>query len=249
MATATQRQAAVACRQLTKNYGSGNSLVQALRGVDLDVYPGELTLLVGPSGCGKTTLLSVVAGILDPTQGKVEVLGTDLTRLSQWRKVRFRRENIGFVFQQYNLLPALTAAENVTIPLILAGWTRRKALGVSIELLKRMGMGDRVNAFPTKLSGGQQQRVAIARALVHHPRLLVCDEPTSALDAKTGHTIMEILRSVAVEGERAVIIVTHDVRVLEFGDRIARMEDGHIVDVERREVAAGVAPVAAFERD
>lgn len=222
---------AVSCRGVTKDYGAGNSLVRALRGIDLDVYPGELTLLVGPSGCGKTTLLSVVAGILEATRGKVDVLGTDLVHLSPRQKVKFRRQNIGFVFQQYNLLPALTAAENVSIPLILAGYPRRKALAQSRELLGRMGMEDRLNSLPGKLSGGQQQRVAIARALVHHPHLVVCDEPTSALDAKTGHTIMELLRSVAVEGDRAVIIVTHDARVFEFGDRIARMDDGRIVEI------------------
>jgi putative ABC transport system ATP-binding protein len=241
MASAPKRQPAVRCRHLTKDYGSGNSLVRALRGVELDVFPGELTLLVGPSGCGKTTLLSVVAGILEPTSGSVEVLGTDLTRLSSWRKVRFRRDNVGFVFQQFNLLPALSATENVTIPLLLAGWSKRKALRAAVEMLDRMGMGERAHALPTKLSGGQQQRVAIARALVHHPKLLVCDEPTSALDAKTGHTIMEILRSVAVEGDRAVIIVTHDVRVIEFGDRIARMEDGHIISIDGRATAGQVA--------
>jgi putative ABC transport system ATP-binding protein len=186
--------------------------------------------------------LSVVAGILEPNGGSVDVLGTDLAQLSPSRKVRFRRKNIGFVFQQFNLLPALSAAENVTIPLILAGWSRRKALGVAVEWLERMGMGGRAHALPSKLSGGQQQRVAIARALVHHPHLLVCDEPTSALDARTGHTIMEILRRVAVEGDRAVIIVTHDVRVLEFGDRIAQMEDGHIIGVERRDAAGLETP-------
>lgn len=234
MKQATKRQAAVACRQLTKDYGSGDSRVRALRGVDLDIYPGELTLLMGPSGCGKTTLLSVVAGILEPTGGSVQVLGHDLMRLSQSRKVRFRRENVGFVFQQFNLLPALTAVENVTIPLILDGQSRRRALGEAEKWLARMDMAHRAAAPPSQLSGGQQQRVAIARALVHHPRLLVCDEPTSALDAKTGHTIMEILRGVAVEGDRAVIIVTHDERVIGFGDRIARMEDGHIIAIEDR---------------
>lgn len=234
MATA-DKQPAIRCRNLVKEYGSGNSLVRALRGVDLDVYPGELTLMVGPSGCGKTTLLSVVAGILEPTSGDVDVLGTNIAKMPQWRKVKFRRDNIGFVFQQYNLLPALTAAENVSVPLILAGWAKRKAVDAAVKMLGQMDMGSRVHSLPTKLSGGQQQRVAIARALVHHPQLLVCDEPTSALDAKTGHTIMEILRSVAVEGDRAVIIVTHDSRVLEFGDRIARMEDGHIVSVVNRD--------------
>ena len=209
-------------------------MVQALRGVDLDVYPGELTLLVGPSGCGKTTLLSVVAGILQPTSGKVDVLGTDLTTLQHRKIVAFRREHIGFVFQQFNLLPALTAAENVIVPLLLAGVSRSKALRQAKELLDRMGMGPRVDSLPSKLSGGQQQRVAIARALIHHPHLLVCDEPTSALDAKTGQTIMELLQSVAVEGDRAVIIVTHDSRVFSFGDTIAQMDDGRIVEVLQR---------------
>jgi len=166
------------------------------------------------------------------------VLDQDLRRLSSSAKVRFRRQNIGFVFQQYNLLPALSAAENVTIPLILGGQPRRRALVEATDLLSRMNMGDRAAAMPAQLSGGQQQRVAIARALVHHPRLLVCDEPTSALDAKTGHTIMKLLRSVAVEGDRAVIIVTHDSRVFEFGDRIARMEDGHIIGIETQQVTA-----------
>jgi len=235
---------AVACRQLTKNYGAGNALVQALRGVNLDVYPGELTLLVGPSGCGKTTLLSVVAGILEPTGGRVAVLGTELTELSQRKKVLFRRDHIGFVFQQFNLLPALTAAENVCIPLVLAGWSKRRAMAEAVPLLDRMGMADRRNALPPKLSGGQQQRVAIARALVHHPKLLVCDEPTSALDAKTGHTIMELLKSIAVEGDRAVIIVTHDSRVFEFGDRIASMNDGRIVDIQERQAEGFSTPPA-----
>jgi putative ABC transport system ATP-binding protein len=237
MSTSARKQPAVRCRGVTKEYGSGNALVRALRGVDLDIYPGELTLLVGPSGCGKTTLLSVVAGILEATAGHVSVLGEDIGKMSGSKKVRFRRDNIGFVFQQYNLLPALSAAENVIVPMLLAGKSRRKSMPVARELLERMGIGQRANALPTTLSGGQQQRVAIARALIHHPRLLVCDEPTSALDAKSGHMIMEILRSVAVEGDRAVIIVTHDSRVLEFGDRIARMEDGHIVAIDGKAVA------------
>lgn len=224
----------VTCRDVVKTYGSGNAEVHALRGVDLDVYPGELTMLVGPSGCGKTTLLSVLAGILRPTSGSVHVRDTDLTKLSSWRRTAFRRDQVGFVFQQFNLLPALTAAENAAVPLVIQGHSRRTALSRAKELLSTMGMGDRVNNLPGKLSGGQQQRVAIARALIHHPHLLVCDEPTSALDAKTGHTILELLRSIAVEGDRAVIIVTHDSRIFEFADTLARMDDGHIESIERR---------------
>jgi putative ABC transport system ATP-binding protein len=208
--------------------------VHALRGVNLDVYPGEITMLVGPSGCGKTTLLSIVAGILQPTGGSVRALGTELTRLSSWRRTAFRRTNVGFVFQQFNLLPALTAAENAAVPLVIQGYSRRAALSAAKKLLGTMGMADRVNNLPGQLSGGQQQRVAIARALVHHPHLLVCDEPTSALDHKTGHAILELLRSIAIEGDRAVIIVTHDSRIFEFADTLARMDDGRIESLERQ---------------
>jgi putative ABC transport system ATP-binding protein len=224
----------IACREVVKTYGSGNAAVHALRGVNLDVYPGEITMLVGPSGCGKTTLLSIVAGILRPTSGSVMAMGTDLTRLSSWRRTAFRRTNVGFVFQQFNLLPALTAAENAAVPLVIQGYSRWAALAAAKELLDKMGMADRINNLPGQLSGGQQQRVAIARALVHHPHLLVCDEPTSALDAKTGHTILELLRTIAIEGDRAVIIVTHDSRIFEFADTLAQMDDGRIVALERQ---------------
>jgi putative ABC transport system ATP-binding protein len=224
----------IACREVVKTYGSGNAEVHALRGVNLDVYPGETTMLVGPSGCGKTTLLSIVAGILRPTSGSVMAMGAELTRLSSWRRTAFRRTNVGFVFQQFNLLPALTAAENAAVPLVIQGYSRWAALAAATELLGKMGMADRVNNLPGQLSGGQQQRVAIARALVHHPHLLVCDEPTSALDAKTGHTILELLRTIAIEGDRAVIIVTHDSRIFEFADTLAQMDDGRIVALERQ---------------
>jgi putative ABC transport system ATP-binding protein len=234
MPSSPSSQPAIRCRGVTKEYGAGNALVRALRGVDLELWPGELSLLVGPSGCGKTTLLSVIAGILDQTAGDVAVLGTDLGRLSNRQKVRFRGRHIGFVFQQFNLLPALSAAENVSVPLVLQGWRKRPAVERAVRVLESMGMGDRLDSLPGKLSGGQQQRVAIARALVHEPQIVVCDEPTSALDAKTGHVIMRLLRSVAMERERAVIVVTHDARVFEFGDRIARMEDGQIVEIKQQ---------------
>ena len=159
----------VTCRDVTKTYGSGNAQVQALRGVNLNVYGGELTMLVGPSGCGKTTLLSVLAGILLPTDGQVIALRTNLTHMASWRRTAFRRQNVGFVFQQFNLLPALTAAENVAVPLVIQGSPKHKAIAEAKELLAKMGMGDRVDNLPGKLSGGQQQRVAIARALIHRP--------------------------------------------------------------------------------
>ncbi len=232
MTVATATNLAVSCRGVTKEFGDGESRVRALRGVDLDIPPGEMSLLVGPSGCGKTTLISIVAGILEPTAGTVSVLGTELTRLSDRAKVRFRGKNVGFIFQQYNLLPALSAAENAAIPLVIAGAPKREAVARATALLDALGMADRAHALPSELSGGQQQRVAIARALVHEPRLLVCDEPTSALDARAGHKTMEHLRKVAVQPGRAVIVVTHDSRVFEFGDRIVHMEDGTIGTIE-----------------
>jgi putative ABC transport system ATP-binding protein len=235
----------VACCDVTKVYGSGNAEVHALRGVNLDVYPGEITMLVGPSGCGKTTLLSVVAGILRPTKGSVTAIGTELTRLSSWRRTAFRRTNVGFVFQQFNLLPALTAAENAAVPLVIQGYSKWAAMAQARQLLAKMGMADRGNSLPGQLSGGQQQRVAIARALVHHPRLLVCDEPTSSLDHQTGHTILELLRALAIEGDRAVIVVTHDSRIFEFADSLARMDDGRIGSLQRQRKSEDVLTASA----
>jgi putative ABC transport system ATP-binding protein len=213
---------------VTKVYRQGRNEVYALRGADLDVWPGQMTVLVGPSGCGKTTLLSIIAGILRLTEGRVVVLGKDLANMSDRAKARFRRDNIGFVFQQYNLLPALTAAENAAVPLIVAGIDRAKAVAAGRDKLEHFAMTHRTDALPTRLSGGEQQRVAIARALIHEPRLIVCDEPTSALDAKTGRATMELLRGTAVQPNRAVVVVTHDPRVLPFADRIVTLEDGEV---------------------
>lgn len=223
---------AVVCRGVTKVFGSGDTQVQALSGVDVKIASGELTLLVGPSGCGKTTLISIIAGLLDPTEGEVEVLGMNLTKLRGSRLVNFRAQNIGFVFQQYNLLPSLTAAENAAVPLLIAGRPRREAVRKAEEWLDRLGMHDKVRSLPSQLSGGQQQRVAIARSLIHEPRLLVCDEPTAALDAHSGQVVMELLKRTAVQPDRAVIIVTHDSRVYRFGDRIVSMDDGRVTSVE-----------------
>ncbi|MEI7863062.1 MAG: ABC transporter ATP-binding protein [Planctomycetota bacterium] len=222
---------AVRVRGVTKEFGSGGSLTKALRGVDLDVPYGEMLLLSGPSGCGKTTLVSIVAGTLEPTAGGVMVLGQDLVAMSSGGRVRFRRDNVGFVFQAYNLLPSLTAAENAAVPLLIAGHPRARAVAAACEVLDQLGLGDRLSRLPAEMSGGQQQRVAIARAIVHHPRLLVCDEPTSALDAENGRITMELIAELAVQPDRAVIVVTHDSRVFSFADRIATMEDGRIESV------------------
>jgi putative ABC transport system ATP-binding protein len=215
-----------------KEFRQGENRSLVLRGVDLEVPFGEMNLLVGPSGCGKTTLLSVIAGLLDPTGGEIHVLGQNMSQLRDRKRVEFRRRNLGFVFQQYNLLPALTAAENAAVPLLAAGMNKRQAVDRAKSLLADLGLDHRVNALPKELSGGQQQRVAIARALVHGPRLLVCDEPTSALDGGSGHAVMELLVRTAVRHDRAIVVVTHDSRVFEFADRIAHMNDGAITHVE-----------------
>jgi putative ABC transport system ATP-binding protein len=225
---------AVQIHGVTKHFGFGERRVTALRGVDLDVYKGQLTMLIGPSGCGKTTLLSVVAGILEVDEGAIDLFGERITTMSDRRKTSFRSTNIGFIFQQYNLLPALTAAENAAIPLVIAGWSKAKAVTRAREVMSILGMENKTESLPSQLSGGQQQRVAISRALVHEPRLLVCDEPTAALDHETGLTVMELLRKAAVRPDRAVIVVTHDNRVFHFADRTARMDDGRIVEITTR---------------
>jgi putative ABC transport system ATP-binding protein len=218
----------VSCTGLTKEFGTRDTKTLALQGVDLLVYAGQLTLLVGPSGCGKTTLISIVAGLLNPTLGRVTVLGTELARLSGRELVKFRVKNIGFVFQQYNLLPALTAAENASVPLIINGVPRAKAVARARQMLITVGLAHRADNYPHQLSGGEQQRVAIARALINQPRLLVCDEPTSALDAKSGQTVMELIKELAVQPGRAVIVVTHDTRIYGLSDRMVEMNDGRI---------------------
>lgn len=219
---------AVRCEHLIKAFYIGEQKVTALTGIDLFIHTGELMMLVGPSGCGKTTLISVMAGILDQDEGLCEVFGQDILHMRNSEKLNFRARNIGFVFQAFNLLPTLTAAENVAVPLIINGYKRLEAQRKAESILDRVGLGTRVTSLPSQLSGGQQQRVAIARALVHNPRLIVCDEPTSALDHETGYHIMEILREVALEKDRALVIVTHDARIFEFADRIAKMDDGRI---------------------
>ena len=219
----------VSCRGLVKDFGTGETRLRVLHGIDVDVRCGEMTLLAGPSGCGKTTLISIVAGLLAPSGGEITLFGTPQSSLRGDALVDFRAHNVGFVFQQYNLLPSLSAVENVAIPLLVIGRRRSAALEQAAGVLRQVGLGERLHSPPTKLSGGQQQRVAIARALVHEPRLLVCDEPTAALDAQSGQTVMGLLKQVAVKPDRTVIVVTHDSRVFQFGDRVLEMADGRIV--------------------
>jgi len=232
---------AVECREVIRDFGDGDEKIRVLHGIDLDIPSGQMSLLVGPSGCGKTTLISIICGLLEPTAGRVSLFGTDRATLSDRELVSFRGRNIGFVFQQYNLLPALTAAENAAVPLIISGVPRQQAIARARETLGLVGLAPRADARPNQLSGGQQQRVAIARALVHEPKLLVCDEPTAALDAQSGQTVMELLRNVALQSERAVLIVTHDSRVFGYGDRIVHMSDGRIQRIENRELVASAS--------
>lgn len=220
--------AAMRARGIIKDFDNGGTASRVLHGVDLEIEPGRLTLLIGPSGCGKTTLLSILTGILTPSAGTVEVQGVCITDLRGARKARFRREHLGFIFQQYNLLPALTAAENAAIPLVADGMPLAEAARRARATLARIGMADHADKRPNQLSGGQMQRVAIARALVHGPSVIVCDEPTAALDEQTGRTVMEILREIASDPSSAVLVVTHDNRIYHFADRIVTMNDGRI---------------------
>lgn len=217
---------AVRTSGVTKAFGRGESAVQALKGVDFEARCGEMIMIVGPSGCGKTTFLSVVCGTMRADEGKIEVFGTDLSTLSTGQLTSFRGKNVGFIFQQFNLIPTWDIVENASVPLLLNGERRGKASSEAARLLTEVGLGKRLAAFPNQLSGGQQQRVAIARALVHQPRLLICDEPTASLDAASGRKVMELLKATACREDRCVIVVTHDSRIFNFADRIAEMEDG-----------------------
>ncbi len=220
------------CDDITKVYGKKENAVTALRGIDLQIYKGELFMLVGPSGCGKTTLISIIAGILDPSAGTCEVLSKDVGKARQSELVNFRAKNIGFVFQAFNLLPALTAAENVAVPLLINGFSLKHSVDKAAILLDKVGLKGREKALPSQLSGGQQQRVAIARALIHEPKIIVCDEPTSSLDHVSGQKIMELMQELCREKGNTMIIVTHDNRIFKYADRIGKMDDGRIVSIE-----------------
>lgn len=235
---------AVRARGLTRSFRSGEATVVAVNGVDLDVETRTLTLVVGPSGCGKTTLLSLIAGVLDPDSGSVEVYDNDWQRMGSKRRTIKRGELVGFVFQDFNLVPTLTALENAAIPALIKGASRGEAEASASEMLDSVGLGDRLGALPRELSGGMMQRVSIARALVADPALLVCDEPTANLDAKTGRRVMEQILDLRKQKtddgmERAVIAVTHDRRIFEMADVIHEMEDGGLVGQRGPEPESG----------
>lgn len=214
-----------------KSFGRGEARTLVLKGTDFAAEPGRLTMLVGPSGCGKTTLLSIIAGTLHADGGAIEVLGERLDKMKADRIAKFRAKNLGFIFQQFNLIPTLTAAENVSVPLVIQGLSNRKAELKACEALDWVGLSDHTRFLPAKMSGGQQQRVAIARALVHEPPVILCDEPTSSLDSENGRLVMELLRKAAEQRDRLVLVVTHDNRTYRFADRMAEMEDGRILRV------------------
>jgi putative ABC transport system ATP-binding protein len=221
---------AIAVRQLTKTYTEGGAGTLALNGVDLDVHSGELLMLMGPSGSGKTTLLSIMGCILTATSGSVRIAGREVSTLREKDLPAIRLEHIGFVFQGFNLFPTLTAGENVELMLDLKSTPAAKAKQRAHELLDQIGLGDKYDAFPADLSGGQKQRVAIARALAGDPAIILADEPTAALDSHTGRNVMQQMAELAHQHGRAVVIVTHDPRVLDFADRIVKIADGTIDD-------------------
>jgi putative ABC transport system ATP-binding protein len=234
-------QSAIAVRQLVKKYEEGASGTLALRGVDLDVHAGELLLLMGPSGSGKTTLLSIMGCILTATSGSVRVAGREVVGLREKDLPALRLEHIGFVFQGFNLFPTLTAGENVELMLDLKGFSAAQAKKRAQELLDQVGLAEKYGSFPSDLSGGQKQRVAIARALAGDPGIILADEPTAALDSHTGRNVMEMMSELAHRRGRAVVVVSHDSRVLSFADRIVKIEDGAIAKAPESEtVPAGL---------
>lgn len=232
--TGSASSAAISAQGIEVVFPVGNERFPVLKSVDLKVKKGEVHLLMGPSGSGKTTLLLVLAGLLTPTAGQVHLLGQDITHLSEVERSRFRLKNIGFVFQDCNLFPALTALENVELALKLKGIRRRRAKQQARSLLEDVGLGDKGHLRPRQLSGGQKQRVAIARALAGNPKLIVADEPTAALDAKSGQAIVTLLRRLAKERDRTVLMVTHDPRIVHIADRIACLEDGILTEEPQR---------------
>ena len=241
--------AAIDAHGVVKTYGTGDAAVRALRGVDLSARFGEMVALVGPSGCGKTTFISILAGLLSRDGGSLRLAGVDPDALGNRERTLWRRENVGFIFQQFNLVPQISVVENVAIPLLLRGVRRGEAIERSMTLLERVGLKGRERNRPTALSGGQQQRVAIARSLVHGPRILVCDESTSALDGATGQRVMELVREQGCRPDRLVVVVTHDERIFHFADRIVHMDDGLVTRVaDAQSEVAALRAAAAAER-
>ena len=225
---------------IVKVLGEGAGRVNALKGINLSLRGGELTLLMGPSGSGKTTLLSVLGCMMSPTDGTVEIRGRSTARLSPEALAELRRKNVGFVFQSYHLFPTLTAAENLRLALDVCGERSRRVRVKVEEALATVGLAHKANSFPRELSGGEQQRVAVARAIVGGPSVVLADEPTAALDSENGHHVMTVLAEIARDPARALFIVTHDPRIIPFASRILRIEDGRIVSEQQRQCLGAV---------
>lgn len=219
-------EAAIIATGVEMTFQSGGDRFQVLKPTTWEIPTGDIQLLMGPSGSGKTTLLSILAGLLTPTTGNVYLLGKEITSMSRDKLAQFRLQNIGFIFQGFNLFPALTAAENVEVVLNIKGVRGRKARQQAQVLLAQVGLEKQINQKPGNLSGGQKQRVAIARAIAGNPRLIMADEPTAALDSQSGHNVIELLRYLAKEKSCTVLMVTHDPRIVDVADRVAYLEDG-----------------------
>jgi putative ABC transport system ATP-binding protein len=223
---------AIRVRGITKTYAEGAARVTALEGIDLDLHRGELLFLMGPSGSGKTTLLSIMGCILRSSSGSLQIAGHEITDLTERELPRVRLAHIGFVFQAFNLFPTLNAVENVEVALELKGIRGATARAQALELLEQVNLADKASAYPADLSGGQKQRVALARALAGSPEILLADEPTAALDSHTGRAVIELMRQLAHDHNRAVAVVTHDSRIADLGDRVVRIEDGAVSSVK-----------------
>jgi len=222
----------IRCKGIKKSYGQKETRIEALKGIDLEIEEGKLTLLVGPSGSGKSTLLSVITTLLTPDEGQLFLMGREVGLMSGDEKAQFCRDHLGIVFQSLFLIPTLTVEENISLPLLVGGIHTNAANAKSMEVLKKMDLAHRANSCPSTLSKGQQQRVAIARAVVNDSKIIVCDEPTSSLDHTAGAEIMSLLRQLALESSRAVLVVTHDHRIFSFADCIINMSDGQITSGE-----------------
>jgi putative ABC transport system ATP-binding protein len=242
----TQKKTLLTARGITKVFGDGAGQVQVLKGIDMDLKSGELTLLMGPSGSGKTTLISMLGCLLTPTSGELSVGGENASGLGPEGLADLRRRHVGFVFQSYNLFPTLTALENLLLTLDVRNTLVPDPVALATSALQDVGLGHRMHAYPSKMSGGEKQRVAIARTLVGSPTVMLADEPTAALDGENGKAVMHLLSNVAKDSSRAVLVVTHDHRTLAYADRIIRIEDGRIRSDERpsKEAAAALAAEA-----
>jgi len=224
-------QSAICARGITRDFEAGQTTIRVLHGIDTDIRSGEMTYVVGESGSGKTTLISIMCGILWPTSGEVKVFGTDIYKLSDTELVNFRLNNIGFIFQQYNLIPSIDAVTNAAVPLIAQGMRIAEARERAQVLLDKLNIGDEALKLPRQLSGGQQQRVAIARALATNPSVMLCDEPSGSLDFETGKHIFKLLRDLNQQNNKVMCVVTHNAPIGEIGDRVIRLHDGKIADI------------------